>query len=270
MTDHARVDCYIRQHENHLPVAPRGAAQGDFRFHTSHPTQSRHRQVALCPRVLRSMALALPESRGLFSQMQEALCLVKDKRFTLSTGVHEALSDFKWLAEDVANCPTQMYELVPLRPTVDGYHDSSGYMCGSVVLPGPTAMPRKFPPLPSTARPSPKPNGSHPIVWRMPCPKEIVDSLVSWTNPQLTVNNSELELAGGVVHSDCVAKCFVVTERTTLLHIYNTAGLWWQRKGSATCISSPAHLLQLQDMHQRFHRYAPPHRFCQHCGQSHI
>ena len=26
-----------------------------------------------------------------------------------------------------------MYELVPLRPTVDGYHDVSGYMCGGVV-----------------------------------------------------------------------------------------------------------------------------------------
>ena len=52
---------------------------------------------------LRSMALALPRDRGLFSQMQEALCQVKGKRVTLSTGLHEALSDFQWLAEDVAN-----------------------------------------------------------------------------------------------------------------------------------------------------------------------
>ena len=37
----------------------------------------------------------------------------------------------------------------------------------------------------------------------------------------------------------------------------NTAGLWWQRKGSATCTSAPAHLLKLQAMHQRFHRYVP-------------
>ena len=50
----------------------------------------------------------------------------------------------------------------------------------------------------------------------MPFPKDIVESLVSWTNPQETVNNSELELAGGVVHSDCVAQCFFVKERTTL------------------------------------------------------
>ena len=50
---------------------------------------------------------------------------------------------------------------------------------------------------------------------------------------------------------------FVVTERTTLSRTDNTAGLWWQRKGSATCTSAPAHLLRLQAMHQRFHRYVP-------------
>ena len=63
---------------------------------------------------LRSMALALPGARGLFRQKHEALCHVKGKRVTLSTGVHEALSDLQWLAEDVANRPTRMYELVPL------------------------------------------------------------------------------------------------------------------------------------------------------------
>ena len=64
-------------------------------------------------------------------------------------------------------------------------------------------------------------------------------------------------MAGGIVHSDCVAQCFVVKERTTLARMDNTAGLWWQRKGSATCTSAPAHLLRLQAMHQRFHLYVP-------------
>ena len=60
------------------------------------------------------MALTLPGARGLFSQNKEALCHVKGKRVTLSTGVHEALSDLQWLYEDVANCPTGMYKLVLL------------------------------------------------------------------------------------------------------------------------------------------------------------
>ena len=32
----------------------------------------------------------------------------------LSKGVHEALADLRWLAEDVSNFPTRIYELVPL------------------------------------------------------------------------------------------------------------------------------------------------------------
>ena len=75
---------------------------------------------------LSSMALALPGAIGLLSQIQEALCHVKVKRVTLSKGVHEALADFRWLTEDVTNRPTRIYELVLLRPTVDGYHNASG------------------------------------------------------------------------------------------------------------------------------------------------
>ena len=88
------------------------------------------------------MALALPGARDLFSQMQEALRHVKGKRVTLSKGVHEALEYFCWIAEDVSNRPTCICELVPLKPTVYGYHDASGYMCGGVVLTGPTAIPQ--------------------------------------------------------------------------------------------------------------------------------
>ena len=66
------------------------------------------------------MALAPPGARGLLSQMQEALFHIKGKRVTLSPGIHKALDDFKRLADDVAKRPTWMYELVPLRPTVDG------------------------------------------------------------------------------------------------------------------------------------------------------
>ena len=54
------------------------------------------------------MAIAFPGAWGLFSQMQEALCHNKGKMVTLSLGVHDALDNFKWLAEDVAKRPTRM------------------------------------------------------------------------------------------------------------------------------------------------------------------
>ena len=69
---------------------------------------------------LHSMALALPGARVMFRQIQETLCHFKGKRVMLSKGIHETLADFRWLAEDIANLPMCIYELVLLRPTVDG------------------------------------------------------------------------------------------------------------------------------------------------------
>ena len=104
-----------------------------------------------CLGELRSMFLALPGLRGLFSQMQEALRHVNGKRVTLTQGVHEALANFQLLAEDMASRPTRLFELVPLTPTLNGYHDSSGRMCGVVVLPGPSAVPNVLQKQPSAA-----------------------------------------------------------------------------------------------------------------------
>ena len=163
---------------------------------------------------LRSMALTLPGARGMFGQMKESLCHVIGKMVTQSKGVHEALEDFRWLSEDVSNFPTRIYKQVSLRPTVDSYHNASGYMCGGMVLPGPTVIPHILPPQPSAAQPYHNPIAAHPIVWRTPLTKDNVDSLVSWEKSQETVNNSELELAGGIIQSEFVAQCFVVTERT--------------------------------------------------------
>ena len=83
------------------------------------------------------MALAFPDARGLFSHIQEALRHVNDKRFMLKQGFHAALSDFRWMAEDLENRPTQLYEIVPLSPTMYDYHKTSGAMCGGVPTNGP-------------------------------------------------------------------------------------------------------------------------------------
>ena len=65
-----------------------------------------------------------------------------EKNVTLTRGAHAALSDIRWLVEDLVNRPTRLYELVPISPTVDDYQDASGKMCGVVLLPVPTAVPR--------------------------------------------------------------------------------------------------------------------------------
>ena len=227
------------------------------------PPSKKRTSVKVWRRVLgelRSMALAIPGARGLFSQMQEALRHVPQGRIALSPAVHQALADFRWMLDDLAARPTRLYELVPLSPTLDGYHDASGTMCGGVLLPGPGAIPRALPHQPATARPA-HPGSAHPIIWRATFPPDIVASLVSSANPSGSVTNSDLELAGGILQHDCAAACFDIRERTILSRTDNTAALWWQRKGSATSISAPAHLLRLQAMHQRHHRYVPRHDF---------
>ena len=91
--------------------------------------------------------------------------------------------------------------------------------------------------------------------------EDITAQLVSWGNPEGQITNSELELADSVLHHACMADFFHLRERTMLSRTDNTVGLWWQRKGSDTSTFPPAHLLCLQAIHQRFHRYVPRHNF---------
>ena len=73
------------------------------------------------------MALALPGARGLLIHMQKFLFHVNGKRVTMTQGVHDTLSDFCWLADDVSKRPARLYKLSPsLPPTKYGYHDTKG------------------------------------------------------------------------------------------------------------------------------------------------
>ena len=126
------------------------------------------------------MAIALPESLGLFIHMQEDLCHVKCNRVTLAKGVHQDQEYFRWLAQHLERRPTCLYKLFPIQSTLDGYHNSSGYNFGGSVLPVPIAVPRTLQLHPSTAKATPGPTGAHPIVCRTPFPEYVSASLVSW------------------------------------------------------------------------------------------
>jgi hypothetical protein len=209
------------------------------------------------------MALALPGARGLFSQLQVAAQTEYKGRLKLRKGFHSALQDFRWLHQDLASRPTRLYELVPTTPSVVGSHDASGQGAGGVILPHASTAVRSQPMLvlqdghllQST------PTTPVPVVWRYQFPAEITTKLVSTSNPNGTLNNSELELAGAVLHHDIIAQCFDVRERTTKSNTDNTATLFWNRKGSITTSSPTAYLLRLKALHQRYHRYLALHDF---------
>ena len=90
---------------------------------------------------LRSMAMALPGARNMFSHMQHALTTKTKTRVALNKGVHQALTDFRWLLHDIQSRPTRIAELVPLLSSAEGHHDASGKGAGSVWFPSPHLAP---------------------------------------------------------------------------------------------------------------------------------
>ena len=194
---------------------------------------------------LRSMSLALPGSRNIFSTMQNALTLSSGSRVALNKGVHDALNDFRWMHANITSRPTRIAELVPLDPVAEGHHDASGTGAGGIWFPGPSLVPREgFQPL-------------QPLLWRYEWPDFIKKRLVSSDNPSGTISNSDLELAGGLLHLEALTQTFDITERTVLSKGDNLSTTFWERKGSTSSNKPPAYLLRMFGIHQRHHRYIP-------------
>ena len=126
----------------------------------------------------------------------------------LTRGIHQTLTDFQWIAEDLSKRPRRLYEIVSLQPTMDGYHNTSEYFCVWEVPPGPTAVPRTPQPHTSTEAIPPEPAVAHPIVWKAHFTADITAQLISWGNPEVQVTNSDLDLADSVLHLACMDDCF--------------------------------------------------------------
>jgi hypothetical protein len=202
----------------------------------------------------RSMAIAIPGSRGLFSLLQEALRHQSDGRIRLSRGVHDTLDDLRWLANDLAIRPTRLYEIVPQPdPELLGAQDASGDGMGGVWFPASTSLLER--PANGSAAESSTADSAGPILWRAQFDADITRDLVSYQNPSGTITNSDLELAASLVQHDIAAHRFDIRERTIATGSDNTPTVAWQSKGSTTTVSAPAYLLRLQALHQRFHRY---------------
>jgi hypothetical protein len=69
---------------------------------------------------LRSMTPGLPGSRGLFSVLQATLGRGDQRRVCLTRHVFDAISDFRFLVDSLAQRPTRLRELVPVSPSDTG------------------------------------------------------------------------------------------------------------------------------------------------------
>jgi len=198
---------------------------------------------------LRSMAIAIPGSKGCFSFLQHAL-RPGAARIIITKEVRDQLLDFLWISEDVCNRPTHLAEVVPTPPSYFGAMDAAKAGMGGVWFP-------PGPAVPLSIHPHKKNSLQDPCLWRAPFPKYIQDAIVSSSNPDGDVTNSDLELCGTVAHDDILASEVPVSHLTTCNLSDNTPAVAWRTKGSTTTTGPAAYLLQLSSLHQRHYRYKP-------------
>ena len=151
--------------------------------------------------------------------------------------MRDELADFEYLTQELGSRPTRIAEIAPDYPVAIGAHDASGLGMGGVWLPATTN------------------SNLSPTLWRYRFPEDIVDSLVSFDNPSGTINNSQLELAGGIAHQDALVQEVDCRERTVAPLGDNIPSVVWRWKGSTTTDGPTAYLLRISSLHQRHHRY---------------
>ena len=100
------------------------------------------------------------------------------------------------------------------------------------------------------------------LLWRQQFPANIAGALVTANNPTGgALSISDLELTGVIAHTDVLAQDRDVRERTLWLASDNRAAVAWATKGSATSLAARSHLLRLNALHQRSHRYLARHHY---------
>ena len=183
---------------------------------------------------LRSMSLAVPGARGLFSALQTGFQQKEaTHRVRIDRNMRIQLEDFKNLARDLHDRPTNLAEIIPDVPSGIGAVDASKHGMGGVI----------FCP------------GAPPLLWREAFSNRIQKDLVGDDNPNGSITNSDLELAGIIAHNDVLAQHIDVRNRTVGILNDNIPALVWMEKGSTSTQKPANQLLRLAGFHQRHHRY---------------
>jgi hypothetical protein len=189
---------------------------------------------------LRSMALALPGGRGLFSTLYTGLTQPNNQssqasRIRLIQPIKDALLDLSYLAKDLQLRPTRIAEITDSLPVAYGAADASGMGMGGVWLSGDSTF--------------------TPTLWRHPFPSFVQQQLVTWEHPSGTITNSDLELLAQIASQDVIIFLRDCRERTVSTFTDNISSRAWQRKGSKATLGPAAYLLRILALHQRHHRY---------------
>ena len=126
------------------------------------------------------MHLAVPGAVAHLYHIQRALAEAGEDRAWLSPDFHREIADWIILAEQTADQPTHLAEIVRHEPTHPGFCDASGPGSGGVWL-GLSYSGKD-------------------LVWRHPWLADIISKLVPSTNREGMVTNSDPELAAIVLY----------------------------------------------------------------------
>lgn len=186
---------------------------------------------------LRSMAIALPGSAGLFTHMQAALVQAgQNSRIRITKSVRDELADWSWLLASLGERPTSIAEVVKKPAAFHGECDAAksgmGGLCFS--MRHPTAA---------------------PLLWRSQFPADTQARVVSSDNPTGDITNSDLELAGVVAQNDVMAQAWDTRHCTVNTRSDNSPAVGWTLRGSVSREGPVAYLLRLFSLHRRAYRY---------------
>jgi hypothetical protein len=187
---------------------------------------------------LRHACIGIPAGKGLMGPIDAAL-RGEARWISIRTNspVRTALTDFHTLIRILGQRPTNCNELVVGNPGYIGYCDASKLGAGGVWLSGSLFL--------------------SPIVWRVEWPADISASVISFHNPEGTITNSDLEMAGMLLH-------YIVLEHMVALrHVHvaawcdNTPTVSWTNKLSSSRSSIAGRLTRALAMRLQANEASP-------------
>jgi hypothetical protein len=174
-----------------------------------------HKQFEKLRGKLWHACIGIPAGKGLMgpidAELRGAKRLIHVKN---NQRLRHALQDFGTLIKVLGRRPTHCKELVVEDPSYIGYCDASKLGAGGVWLSGRRHL--------------------SPIVWRVEWPADIGQQIISFDNPSGALTNSDLEMAGMVLHY------LVLEHLVELKHVHvaawcdNTPMVSWMNKLSSS------------------------------------
>jgi hypothetical protein len=223
-----------------LPTAKSEALDKELRKVIRKTRVPLKRFRSLCGR-LQHAARILPAAKAFFTPLNQALRGTPSFIGLSRHGeVRQALLDAGALIQELSRRPTHVSELLERDPDYIGFCDASAFGAGGVWFSGRTSL--------------------QPSVWRVEFPVDITRQVVSDSNPTGALTNSDLELAGVLLHYSVLEQLVPdLTHVQVVIGCDNTPAVAWTRK-MATRASSPIayRLLRGLAMRQRATYAAPP------------